>query len=116
MGGDGLIFAHKSTKDDYDFKMTIYNSDGTEPEMCGNGIRALAQFIVDEEEYEAKLPLTFKIDTLAGPILPKVNEDRSIRVDMGFPIFKAEEIPTTMAANYADGGVVEQAMDVQGDR
>ena len=114
VGGDGLIFAHKSAKEGYDFKMTIYNSDGTEPEMCGNGIRALAQFIVDEEGYEDKLPLTFNIDTLAGPILPQINSDRSIRVDMGYPIFAAAEIPTTLEANFADGGVVEQSVSVSG--
>ncbi|GMI05132.1 hypothetical protein TrLO_g2258 [Triparma laevis f. longispina] len=116
VGGDGLIFAHKSKKEGYDFKMTIYNSDGTEPEMCGNGIRALAQFVVDETGLSDKLPVTFNIDTLAGPILPQVNEDRSIRVDMGYPIFTAAEIPTTLAANYEDGGVVEQTVDVGGGK
>ena len=47
VGGDGVIFALKPPSDDYDFSMRIYNSDGTEPEMCGNGIRCFAQFLKD---------------------------------------------------------------------
>jgi diaminopimelate epimerase len=39
VGGDGVIFALKPPSDDFDFSMRIYNSDGSEPEMCGNGIR-----------------------------------------------------------------------------
>ena len=47
IGGDGVIFALKPPSDDYDFSMRIYNSDGSEPEMCGNGIRCLAAFLKD---------------------------------------------------------------------
>ena len=47
IGGDGVIFALKPPCDDYDFTMRIYNSDGSEPEMCGNGIRCFAQFLKD---------------------------------------------------------------------
>lgn len=47
VGGDGVIFALKPSSDDFDFKMRIYNSDGSEPEMCGNGIRCFAQFLKD---------------------------------------------------------------------
>ena len=47
IGGDGVIFALQAPSDDYDFTMRIYNSDGSEPEMCGNGIRCFAQFLKD---------------------------------------------------------------------
>jgi diaminopimelate epimerase len=47
IGGDGVIFALQPPSDDYDFSMRIYNSDGSEPEMCGNGIRCFAQFLKD---------------------------------------------------------------------
>ena len=47
VGGDGVIFALKPPSDEYDFSMRIYNSDGSEPEMCGNGIRCFAQFLKD---------------------------------------------------------------------
>ena len=47
IGGDGVIFALQPPSDEYDFSMRIYNSDGSEPEMCGNGIRCFAQFLKD---------------------------------------------------------------------
>lgn len=47
IGGDGVIFALSPPSDEYDFSMRIYNSDGSEPEMCGNGIRCFAQFLKD---------------------------------------------------------------------
>ena len=48
IGGDGLIFALPG-ENGCDYTMKIYNSDGTEPQMCGNGIRCMARFIKDEE-------------------------------------------------------------------
>src|SRR6056300_1208635 len=47
IGGDGVIFALKPPSNEYDFTMRIYNSYGSEPEMCGNGIRCFAQFLKD---------------------------------------------------------------------
>ena len=47
IGGDGVIFALKPPSADFDFTMRIYNSDGSEPEMCGNGIRCFAKFLQD---------------------------------------------------------------------
>lgn len=47
IGGDGVIFALQPPDSEYDFTMRIYNSDGSEPEMCGNGIRCFAQFLKD---------------------------------------------------------------------
>ena len=47
IGGDGVIFALKPPSDQFDFTMRIYNSDGSEPEMCGNGIRCFAKFLQD---------------------------------------------------------------------
>ncbi|KAG7336516.1 diaminopimelate epimerase [Nitzschia inconspicua] len=111
VGGDGVIFALKPPSEgDYDFRMRIYNSDGSEPEMCGNGIRCFAQFLkdlgADAESY--------KVDTLAGPIVPIMNADGTITVDMGPPILKAANVPTTLASNAEDDSVVEQTMECNG--
>jgi diaminopimelate epimerase len=73
--------------------MRIYNSDGSEPEMCGNGIRCLARFIHDLEG-----KTTSKIFTLAGLIVPEVQPDGQVRVNMGQPKLLAQEIPTALAA------------------
>jgi len=107
VGGDGVIFALAPPEEGYDFRMRIYNSDGSEPEMCGNGIRCLAAFLADLGEGMK----SYKIDTLAGPIVPVMNEDRSVTVDMGEPILEAAKVPTTLAANDPDGvGVIDQTL------
>ena len=96
IGGDGLILVLPSKKDD--FMMRIINSDGSEPEMCGNGIRCFAKFL-----YETKITdkLTFTVETLAGTIVPEIILEEgvavSVKVDMGEPELVAKRVP--MAAN-----------------
>jgi len=113
VGGDGVIFAlapPKGKEEEYDFSMRIYNSDGSEPEMCGNGIRCLAAFLRDLGEGAT----SYTIDTLAGPIIPVMNEDGGVTVDMGEPILKAEDVPTTLEANADSESVVEQTLEANG--
>jgi diaminopimelate epimerase len=91
VGADGVIFLLPG-QEDADYMMRIYNSDGSEPEMCGNGIRCLARFINDLEG-----KTTSKISTLAGLIVPEVQPDGQVKVNMGQPRLLAQEIPTTLA-------------------
>lgn len=112
IGGDGVIFALPPQQTGSDLTMRIYNSDGSEPEMCGNGIRCLAKFIADIDG--AVAGQEYKIDTLAGLIQPVMQEDGQVRVDMGCPILEAEAIPTTLASNYDGQGVVAQSLEVGG--
>lgn len=110
VGGDGVIFALAppvGKEANFDFSMRIYNSDGSEPEMCGNGIRCLAAFLRDLGE-EAE---SYTINTLAGPIIPVLNEDNTITVDMGEPILKASDVPTTLEPNSDEESVVEQVIE-----
>lgn len=107
VGADGVIFALRS--DDYDFSMRIFNSDGSEPEMCGNGIRCMAQFLHDLGEGQDQ----YDIETLAGLIVPVMNADGTITVDMGPPILTGSKVPTLLPANYEDS-VVEQSYDCNG--
>ncbi|MBD2017873.1 diaminopimelate epimerase [Microcoleus sp. FACHB-53] len=94
IGADGVIFALPG-EDAGDYTMRIFNSDGSEPEMCGNGIRCLAQFIADLEGTEAKSE--YRIHTLAGVIIPKLEGEGKVKVDMGMPQLLAAQIPTTLA-------------------
>jgi diaminopimelate epimerase len=94
IGADGVIFALPG-EDAGDYTMRIFNSDGSEPEMCGNGIRCLAQFIADLEGAEAKSE--YRIHTLAGVIIPKIEGEGKVKVDMGMPQLLAAQIPTTLA-------------------
>lgn len=77
-----------------DFKMKIYNADGGEVEMCGNGIRCLAKYIWDRNISTKE---ALKIDTLAGVIRPE-RAGALVRVDMGEPVFEAEQIPVNLKA------------------
>lgn len=92
VGSDGLILICKS--DVADFKMRMFNSDGSEAEMCGNGIRCVGKFV-----YDKGLTTKTKVDieTLAGIKTLNLNikdqKVETVRVDMGEPILKPEKIP-----------------------
>jgi diaminopimelate epimerase len=109
IGADGVIFALPG-QDGTDYTMRIFNSDGSEPEMCGNGIRCLARFIADLEGASAKE--VYRIHTLAGVIIPKLEANGQVTVDMGQPRLSAAEIPTTLAA--AEPQVVNQPIEAAG--
>ncbi|KAL0054016.1 hypothetical protein WJX82_002439 [Trebouxia sp. C0006] len=103
IGGDGVIFA-LPPKGDVDYTMRIYNSDGSEPEMCGNGIRCLARFVAEKDNQG---PRQYKVLTGAGLIQPDLLEDGQVCVDMGEPILQADRIPTTLTPTQ--GSTVVQA-------
>lgn len=94
VGADGVIFLLPSQEEGADYQMRIFNSDGSEPEMCGNGIRCLAQFLQD---LGVNPPLgTYRIQTLAGLMIPRIQEPGLITVDMGPPRVRATEIPAKL--------------------
>ncbi len=110
IGGDGVIFALPG-HDGSDYRMRIFNSDGSEPEMCGNGIRCLARFL-DRLEGGNPIGKTYSIQTLAGIIRPRLEADEQVRVDMGEPQLVASDIPTTLAD--AKGQSINQTLEVAG--
>lgn len=108
IGGDGVIFA-LPPQGDSDYTMRIYNSDGSEPEMCGNGIRCLARFVA-ELEGKANSDEVYQIHTLAGMIRPQLQERNQVKVNMGQPYLLAQEIPTTLGASQDK--VIDQTLTV----
>lgn len=92
IGADGILVFEKSQK--ADFKIKIFNSDGSEAEMCGNGIRGLTKHV-----YENKLTTKteIQIETKGGIIITKLilngNLVEKIQVDMGTPKLLRNEIP-----------------------
>lgn len=94
VGGDGVILALPPNQGG-ELRMRIFNADGSEPEMCGNGIRCLARFLADRDGDRAGR--TWQVDTLAGRIVPALLPDGTIRVDMGAPFLHPEQVPTTLA-------------------
>lgn len=98
VGADGLILMEKSAI--ADARMRIFNSDGSEPEMCGNGIRCAAKFLYDGGFCRKE---SVDIETLAGVkrILLHVRDGKaeSVTVDMGEPVMEAEKIPVNAPSN-----------------
>lgn len=95
IGSDGLILIDKADDGTSDFKMRIFNSDGSEAEMCGNGIRCVAKFIHDKKLSDSD---KISIDTLGGikkvKLLENENGDcNEVIVDMGEPLFQDKNIP-----------------------
>ena len=92
IGSDGLILICDSKI--ADFKMRMFNSDGSEAEMCGNGIRCVGKFVYDKGLTSKTI---LKIETLAGIKELKLNLKEgmvdTVRVDMGEPILEAEKVP-----------------------
>lgn len=110
IGADGVIFALPGV-DGTDYEMRIINSDGSEPEMCGNGIRCFAQFVANLEGKSLDSG-EYRIHTLAGVMMPKLASNGQVTVDMGKPQLMAKEIPTTLAA--AEEKVINQPLEVAG--
>lgn len=94
IGADGVIFVSPSTSDDTDIRFRIFNSDGSEAEMCGNGIRCFSKFV-----YEKGIIKKEKIDveTFGGTKTVTLTiEDGKVassKVDMGNATFKTSSIP-----------------------
>ncbi len=98
IGGDGIIFVLPSEK--ADCMMRIFNADGSEAEMCGNGIRQVAKYVNDKKMIQ-KNPL--KVETLAGIKTINIKTDEQGKmieatVDMGAPLLEASQIPLVLPA------------------
>ena len=112
VGADGLILALPSEV--ADLRMRIFNADGSEAEMCGNGIRCLAKYAVEEGMVPADTERV-TIDTLAGVLtLDLTREDGVVtaaRVDMGPPRFDPSSLPANVEG---PGPVIDLPLAVDG--
>ena len=102
IGADGIIFVLPSEK--ATLQMRIFNSDGSEAEMCGNGIRAFAKWA---HELGLVSKHHFSVETGAGILFPELLPDGKVRVDMGVPHLNSSEIPVT---GFGDGMVVNRKL------
>ena len=98
IGADGLILICPSERGDA--RMRMYNADGSESEMCGNGVRCVAKYVYDHGISRAE---RLNIETGRGVLALDLQLARGkverVRVNMGTPILEAEKIPTTLAGN-----------------
>lgn len=107
IGADGLILMLPSER--ADIRMRIINADGSEAEMCGNGIRCLAKLAYESGLVKSQL---MEVETLAGIIRPELILDHqqrvlSVKVDMGEPDLVPEKIPVLMAGEMIIGKLIE---------
>ena len=114
IGADGLILIRPS--DVADARMQMFNADGSEAEMCGNGIRCVAKFVFDHDICRKD---TLAIETGAGTLSIDLVADgdrvEQVRVDMGKPILIPESVPTTLRSPDDDQSpVVELPLEVDG--
>ncbi len=111
VGGDGLILICPSEV--ADVRMQMHNADGSEAEMCGNGIRCLAKYVYDHDIARRK---NLKVETGAGvlDLTLHVGEDglvEEVTVDMGKPMLEAAQVPTTIRES---GPVIDCEVDFAG--
>ena len=111
IGADGIILALPPLAAG-ELRMRIFNADGSEAEMCGNGIRCLARFLADSDGDGAGR--TWRIETAAGMIIPTLLADGQIQVDMGRPCLQPEQVPTTLPMGAA--GLPQGEVELDGRR
>ena len=103
VGCDQVLVVERATGD-ADFRYRIFNADGFEVEQCGNGARCFVVFVRDHgltDKHE------IRVETAGGLIVPRLEPDGQVTVDMGVPRFRPEEIP------FTDGtGAIEETLDV----
>jgi diaminopimelate epimerase len=95
IGSDGLILIGPSER--ADVRMRMFNADGSESEMCGNGVRCVAKYIHDHGiAPKERVTVETGRGVLTLDLEIEKGKARRVRVDMGAPILKASEIPTTL--------------------
>src|SRR6266704_4941166 len=90
VGCDQVLLVEKPQCSDADFRYRIWNADGGEVEQCGNGARCFVRFIHDTGLTKEK---EIRVETLSGVIVPRLETDGQVTVDMGAPVFEPERVP-----------------------
>ena len=110
IGADGLMVVCPSKT--ADVRMREFNPDGTEPEMCGNGIRCFARYLYDYGRVKKE---QFTVETIAGTMVPRIVRENgavtAVEVDMGVPVLMGDAIPV---AGFGAERVVAQPITVDG--
>lgn len=90
VGFDQLLLIEAPRQAEADFRYRIFNADGSEVEQCGNGARCFARFVYDKGLTSKK---QIVVETAGGVIMPCLNDDGLVTVDMGVPLLAPEQIP-----------------------
>ena len=108
IGADQVLVVRESRS--ADFRMEIFNPDGSQVEMCANGIRAFYKYLRDRGLTDAE---EISVETLSGIVRPRWAGEGRVSVDMGRPILEPEKIPTRLG-DGTDGPVLDVPLEVAG--
>ena len=115
VGFDQMLVVREASGD-ADFRMQIFNADGSQVEMCANGIRAFYKYLRDAGHTSAD---EVRVETLSGVVIPRWagGDEREGRVvvDMGPPVLAPAKIPTTLGDAAGDGPVLDVPLEVLGE-
>jgi diaminopimelate epimerase len=105
--GCDQVLVVEPAREGADFRYRIFNADGGEVEQCGNGARC---FVVYVREHGLTDRREIRVETAGGLIVPRLDDDGDVEVDMGVPRFDAAAVP------FVDGtGAIVEPLDVDGD-
>ena len=90
IGCDQLLVVERPAASENDFRYRIYNADGGEVEQCGNGARCFARYVRDEGLTEKR---AIRVETASGVIIPRIEDNGQVTVDMGPPRFAPRDVP-----------------------
>ncbi len=108
IGADQLLVVRPGAS--ADFRMEIWNADGSQVEMCANGIRAFYKYLRDHGHTDRA---EISVETLSGVVRPRWAGADRVTVDMGRPVLAAAVIPTALGAG--DGPVLDVPLAVEGE-
>jgi diaminopimelate epimerase len=90
IGADQILIVERPLDASCDFRYRIFNNDGGEVEQCGNGSRAFVRFVSDKGLTNKR---SIRVQTMAGIITPRLEDDGSVTVDMGAPVLEPALVP-----------------------
>jgi diaminopimelate epimerase len=109
IGFDQLLVVRPSRA--ADFRMEIYNADGSQVEMCANGIRCFFQYLREAGHTQAE---ELRVETLAGVVVPRWAGPGRVTVEMGAPILAPAKIPTRLGDASGPGPVLDVPLRMDG--
>jgi len=112
VGADQILVVERPLVPGCDFRYRIFNSDGGEVEQCGNGSRAFVRFVSEKGLTDKR---SIRVQTMAGIIEPRLEDDGSVTVDMGAPVLDALAVPfdSTGLAGQPEGRDTLWPLDLQ---
>jgi diaminopimelate epimerase len=111
IGFDQLLVVRPSTQQAADFRMEIFNADGSQVEMCANGIRCFFRYLREAGHTAAD---SLRVETLSGVVVPRWAGGGRVTVDMGPPILAPAKVPTTLRASDAEAPALDLPLEVGG--